>query len=675
MAVPSSIPNQNQLPPQFFVDNKKGEVNELRQLLKSIMNEKDQTKRRDVIKKVIAYMTLGIDVSRLFTDMVLISSTIDLVQKKMIYLYLINYAEANSDQALMAINTFIKDCKRTNPDAKIRGLALRSLCSLRFQGAFEYIQPAIEEGLADADPYVRKTAIIGLIKLYRAAKDVVKNSGFINTLYELIRDRDPAVSINSILALNEILEEEGGIAVNRKIVIYLLNRIQQYNEFGQSTVFDLVAKYQPSEDNELFDILNILEDRLRHSSSAVVLGCVKVFLNYTKDNPTLTQQVYARIQAPLLTLFLSGSVAGAYELSYTVLAHIHLIISRGAVEVFENEFKHFFCKYDEPTYIRILKIEILTLVCTENNVQEILNELAEYVTDVDVDLSRKAIRSIGQIGMKIPNAGSAIIQLQQSFLRLNIDHVLTETLIVMKDMMRKFRWQAPELLSFIEKCLEVVSDEDGKSAIIWMLGEFGEQIDDAPYILEALVQSYKEEQSVKVSHALLTACVKLFLKRAPEMQLVLANLFQSIFKDSDNADLLDRAGFYYKLLQANADSAYSIINSDKHAIATFVEDDKNQYIEQLCQEFNTLAVIYQKPSYKFVKRLVDGKIPESEPVPQPQEMVSSPQPETDLLSLDMGGMEFPSALALPEGELFRLEMNPSMETDEFQEYWMNIEEE
>jgi hypothetical protein len=30
---------------------------------------------------------------------------------------------------------------------------------------------------------------------------------------------------------------------------------------------------------------------------------------------------------------------------------------------------------------------------------------------------------------------------------------------------------------------------------------------------------------------------------------------------------------------------------------------------------------------------------------------------------------------LPEGELFRLEMNPSMETDEFQEYWMNIEEE
>ena len=93
-------------PPQFFVDNKKGEVSELKTMLKNIMSERDQNKRRDVIKKVIAYMTLGVDVSKLFTDMVLISHTTDIVQKKMIYLYLINYVETNQEQALMAINTF-----------------------------------------------------------------------------------------------------------------------------------------------------------------------------------------------------------------------------------------------------------------------------------------------------------------------------------------------------------------------------------------------------------------------------------------------------------------------------------------------------------------------------------------------------------------------------------------
>jgi hypothetical protein len=44
---------------------------------------------------------------------------------KMIYLYLVNYAESNSDLALLAINTLQKDCQDQDPT--IRGLALRAL--------------------------------------------------------------------------------------------------------------------------------------------------------------------------------------------------------------------------------------------------------------------------------------------------------------------------------------------------------------------------------------------------------------------------------------------------------------------------------------------------------------------------------------------------------------------
>jgi vesicle coat complex subunit len=39
--------------------------------------EKDIRRKRDVVKKVIAYMTLGIDVSRLFTDMIMVSNAPD----------------------------------------------------------------------------------------------------------------------------------------------------------------------------------------------------------------------------------------------------------------------------------------------------------------------------------------------------------------------------------------------------------------------------------------------------------------------------------------------------------------------------------------------------------------------------------------------------------------------
>ena len=77
------------------MDHKKGEVNELRIHLRAVSLEKDANKKRDVIKKVIAYMTLGIDVSRLYPEMVKASRTDDIVMKKMIYLYLTNYAEQN----------------------------------------------------------------------------------------------------------------------------------------------------------------------------------------------------------------------------------------------------------------------------------------------------------------------------------------------------------------------------------------------------------------------------------------------------------------------------------------------------------------------------------------------------------------------------------------------------
>lgn len=70
-------------------------------LVKNTLNEKDDKKKREVVKKVIAYMTLGnnyyyyigIDVSKLFPEMCMASYTNDLVQKKMIYLYLTTYAE------------------------------------------------------------------------------------------------------------------------------------------------------------------------------------------------------------------------------------------------------------------------------------------------------------------------------------------------------------------------------------------------------------------------------------------------------------------------------------------------------------------------------------------------------------------------------------------------------
>jgi len=113
--------------------------------------------------------------------------------------------------------------------------------------------------LDDIDPYVKKTAIIGCIKMYKNSKKEFKQTKFIEKLRNLIKDPDSNVVINTIQALNEILENKGGLEVDSKLVIYLLNRIKDFNEWGQSVVLELVSGFKPQDRNLNFDIMNLLE--------------------------------------------------------------------------------------------------------------------------------------------------------------------------------------------------------------------------------------------------------------------------------------------------------------------------------------------------------------------------------------------------------------------------------
>jgi len=45
-----------------------------------------------------------------------------------------------------------------------------------------------------------------------------------------------------------------------------------------------------------------------------------------------------------------------------------LLVLRGGNVYFENEYKQFFVKYDEPSYIKNIKLQILGHIASENNI-------------------------------------------------------------------------------------------------------------------------------------------------------------------------------------------------------------------------------------------------------------------------------------------------------------------
>lgn len=71
----------------------------------------------------------------------------------------------------------------------------------------------------------------------------------------------------------------------------------------------------------------------------------------------------------------------------------------------------FFCKFNDPIYVKLEKIDILVKVADEKNADIILNELKEYSNDVDVELVRKSVKAIGHIILKVDKAVKKAVEI------------------------------------------------------------------------------------------------------------------------------------------------------------------------------------------------------------------------------------------------------------------------
>ena len=93
----------------YFQNSKNAEMNEL----KADLGTMKVDSQKEAMKQIIASMTIGKDVSSLFPDVVKCMRTSNIELKKLIYLYIINYAKSKPDLTFLAINAFntgSKDC-------------------------------------------------------------------------------------------------------------------------------------------------------------------------------------------------------------------------------------------------------------------------------------------------------------------------------------------------------------------------------------------------------------------------------------------------------------------------------------------------------------------------------------------------------------------------------------
>jgi vesicle coat complex subunit len=126
-------------------------------------------------------MTIGKEMSPLFQQVIKCLEYNDLDIKKLVYLYIINYSKNKPDDAIMVVNLFRKDVQN-KASPMLRALAVRTMGCLRVPKINEYLAEPLKEALKDTEPYVRKTAVLCVPKVYEVSPEIVEEHGLLDEL-------------------------------------------------------------------------------------------------------------------------------------------------------------------------------------------------------------------------------------------------------------------------------------------------------------------------------------------------------------------------------------------------------------------------------------------------------------------------------------------------------------
>ncbi|CAH0402674.1 unnamed protein product [Chilo suppressalis] len=625
---------------KYFTTTKKGEIFEL----KSELNSDKKEKKKEAVKKVIASMTVGKDVSALFPDVVNCMQTDNLELKKLVYLYLMNYAKSQPDMAIMAVNTFVKDCEDSNP--LIRALAVRTMGCIRVDKITEYLCEPLRKCLKDEDPYVRKTAAVCVAKLYDISSSMVEDQGFLDQLKDLLSDSNPMVVANAVAALSEINEASVSgqplVEMNAPTINKLLTALNECTEWGQVFILDALSNYSPRDAREAHSICERITPRLAHANAAVVLSAVKVLMKLMEmvsEDTELVGTLSRKLAPPLVTL-----LSAEPEVQYVALRNINLVVQKRP-EILKHEMKVFFVKYNDPIYVKLEKLDIMIRLASQANIAQVLGELKEYATEVDVDFVRKAVRAIGRCAIKVEPSAERCVSTLLELIQTKVNYVVQEAIVVIKDIFRKYPNKYESIISTLCENLDTLDEPEARASMVWIVGEYAERIDNADELLDSFLEGFHDENA-QVQLQLLTAVVKLFLKRPADTQELVQHVLSLATQDSDNPDLRDRGFIYWRLLSTDPAAAKEVVLADKPLISEETDLLEPTLLDELICHISSLASVYHKPPTAFVegrgagvrKCLPSrGAVSEETHAPQPTVIPNQESLIGDLLSMDIGG--------------------------------------
>ncbi|XP_058854477.1 AP-3 complex subunit beta-2-like isoform X5 [Acipenser ruthenus] len=544
--------------------------------LKEMLDSNKDSLKLEAMKRIVAMIARGKNASDLFPAVVKNVACKNIEVKKLVYVYLVRYAEEQQDLALLSISTFQRGLK--DPNQLIRASALRVLSSIRVTIIVPIMMLAIKEAASDMSPYVRKTAAHAIPKLYSLDPD--QKDQLIEVIEKLLADKTTLVAGSVVMAFEEVCPER--IDLIHKNYRKLCNLLIDVEEWGQVVIINMLTRYartqflNPNHNESLLEesaekafygsdeeeteekdekeevaalakrkpyvmdpdhrlLLRNTKPLLQSRNAAVVMAVAQLYFHLA---PKAEVGVIAKAQVRLMR---SHS-----EVQYVVLQNVATmsIKRRG---MFEPYLKSFYIRSTDPTQIKVLKLEVLTNLANETNISTILREFQTYIKSMDKDFVAASIQAIGRCATNIGEVRDTCLNGLVQLLSNRDELVVAESVVVIKKLLQMQPAQHSDIIKHMAKLTDNIQVPMARASILWLIGEYCEHVPKiAPDVLRKMAKSFTNEEDI-VKLQIINLAAKLYLTNSKQTKL-LTQYVLNLAKYDQNYDIRDRARFIRQLI-------------------------------------------------------------------------------------------------------------------------------
>ena len=489
--------------------------------------------------------------------------------KKLVYIYLLHYAESDPDLALLSVNAIQKSLTDQNP--QVRAMALRTMSGMRVPVISQIVSLAIKRGCGDMSPQVRKAAALAIPKCYRLDSGTLPQ--LLDYLSILLGDRQYFVAGPAVAAFLEICPER--IDIIHKHYRSLVKKLVDMDEWSQLATIQLLIYYSrrcfPRKTQRLFAVgkkgfyedekdkeietggevhildpdlelfLRACKPLLQSRNSAVVVAVVGCYL--CLGTPDYLNDAIG----PLVALLRSPS-----DIQQIALCNI-VAVALVSPALFVPYASHFLIRSSDTQHLWELKIEMLTLIfphCGLHLKSIILSELEHFSYNPSLPLVRASVQSIGRCAQSDPRTFSRAFKVLLSQVNSSDDTVVSEALTVIRHLIQQDPTSHQTTVISLAKNLDVTKSPEARATIIWLVGEFAgtdPENNIAPDVLRILAKGFADEpEAAKQQIVLLAAKVYLHhLQNHPPKDSVPPAIF------SGRSDDLDPNGGQHTLVDSS----------------------------------------------------------------------------------------------------------------------------